>query len=61
MFIPPYTNYFSQERQRLRARSAHSQLFQIHLLSDEPDVYDLHAAHAAMRGAFSECRYTHKK
>ncbi len=45
-----------QERQRLRARSTYAQLFQLRLLSEEPDIYDLHEAHAAMIGAFGECR-----
>jgi hypothetical protein len=47
--------FAEQERQRLRARSAFTQLFRLQMLSDDPAIYNIHAAHAGVCGAFFAC------
>ena len=47
--------YAEQERQRYRSRSCYSQLFQIQLLSEEPQIFNPEAAHEALRHMFTCC------
>lgn len=44
-----------EERQRLRARSAFSQLFRLQLLIDDPAIFNIAAAHTALCGSFGAC------